>query len=284
MIEFGKTLKLAREAKGLTVDDVAEITHIMPRTIENLEKENFSDIVAPIYGRGFVKLYCEAVGIDYRPLVDEFMEIFNGNREAVIAERPVATVDRPQTQEPPEAESPEPESAPEFPEAITASEPPLRGNAEVFTGGDDLFSANTPFTPQPDIAGGNASPTLQTHGDKPSPAGIPPPKPSAGANFSRYASPFDSSEEPKSFRFQMPAIPPAVWRIGVLVAVAAALLWALLSGIRALYRTTMPTAAETAAASTAVAPVKTETPKNVGDAAKKAEPRKPVDIPQLYID
>ena len=282
MIEFGKTLKLAREAKGLTVDDVAEITHIMPRTIENLEKENFSDIVAPIYGRGFVKLYCEAVGIDYRPLVDEFMEIFNGNREAVIAERPVAAVDRPQTQEPTEAESPEP--APEFPEAITASEPPLRGNAEVFTGGDDLFSANTPFTPQPDIAGGNASPTLQTPGDKPSPAGIPPPKPSAGANFSRYASPFDSSEEPKSFRFQMPAIPPAVWRIGVLVAVAAALLWALLSCIRALYRTTMPTAAETAAASTAVAPVKTEAPKNVGDAAKKAEPRKPVDIPQLYID
>jgi transcriptional regulator with XRE-family HTH domain len=282
MIEFGKTLKLAREAKGLTVDDVAEITHIMPRTIENLEKENFSDIVAPIYGRGFVKLYCEAVGIDYRPLVDEFMEIFNGNREAVIAERPVATVDRPQTQEMPEAESPEP--APEFPEAITASEPPLRGNAEVFTGGDDLFSANTPFTPQPDIAAGNASPTLQTHGEEPPPAGLPPPKPSAGANFSRYASPFDSSEEPKSFRFQMPAIPPAVWRIGVLVAVAAALLWALLSGIRALYRTTMPTAAETAIDSTAVAPVKTEAPENVGDAAKKAEPRKPVDIPQLYID
>ena len=45
MMEFGKTLKLAREARGLTVDDVAEMTRIMPRTIENLEREIFSDIV-----------------------------------------------------------------------------------------------------------------------------------------------------------------------------------------------------------------------------------------------
>ena len=57
MIEFGKTLRQAREAKGLTVDDIAKATHMMARQIEALENEDFSGFAAPIYGRGFVKLY-----------------------------------------------------------------------------------------------------------------------------------------------------------------------------------------------------------------------------------
>ena len=274
MMEFGKTLKLAREARGLTVDDVAEMTRIMPRTIENLEREIFSDIVAPIYGRGFVKLYCEAVGIDHRPLVDEFMEIYNGNREAQIAERPVSGAAVPL--EPEISATKEEEPAPGVPESVTASEPPLRG---------DLFSAETAFSPEPEAhADGVIRSAAQDEEDEQATAGIPPPKPSAGANFSRYASPIDSREEPGRFRFRMPAIPPALWRIGVLAAAAAALLWALAAGIRALYRTTMPGAAETAPASAEKSPAVAKGSGNAGDAAKPSEPRKPVEIPQLYID
>ena len=64
MIEFGKTLRAHREAKGLTTSEVAQKTHILVQQVEALEKEDFSKIAAPIYGRGFVKLYCEAVGIE----------------------------------------------------------------------------------------------------------------------------------------------------------------------------------------------------------------------------
>ena len=63
MIEFGKTLRSAREAKGYTASQVAEMTHIKPSVLDGLENEDFSMIAAPIYGRGFVKLYCEAVGL-----------------------------------------------------------------------------------------------------------------------------------------------------------------------------------------------------------------------------
>ena len=80
MIEFGKTLRLAREAKGYTVSQLAEMTRMIHQTIEDLENENFTRIAAPIYGRGFVKLYCEAVGLDPKPMIAEFMEIFSGNR------------------------------------------------------------------------------------------------------------------------------------------------------------------------------------------------------------
>jgi cytoskeletal protein RodZ len=91
MIEFGKTLRQAREAKGYTISQLAEVTHIMNQTIEDLENENFTKIAAPIYGRGFVKLYCEAVGLDPKTMIFEFMEIFNGNRDLGIKERPVAS-------------------------------------------------------------------------------------------------------------------------------------------------------------------------------------------------
>ena len=108
MIEFGKTLRSAREAKGYTVSQIAEMTHLKSSAVEGLENEDFSMIAAPIYGRGFVKLYCEAVGLEPKPLVDEFMAIMNGEHEIAIKERPAA--------EPPVAtEPPPPAPAPEEP-------------------------------------------------------------------------------------------------------------------------------------------------------------------------
>ena len=80
MIEFGSTLRAAREAKGLTIRDIADKTHMMVQIVEDLENEKFSKIAAPIYGRGFVKLYCNTVGIDSTPMIEAFMEIFTGKR------------------------------------------------------------------------------------------------------------------------------------------------------------------------------------------------------------
>ena len=120
MIEFGETLRKAREAKGLSAGDIAKTTHIMVQMVEALEREDFSRIVAPIYGRGFVKLYCEAVGLDPKPLVAEFMEIYNGNRPAVIR---MAEPD-PRQEAKSEAAAPEPASASAAPEPVPAAEPP----------------------------------------------------------------------------------------------------------------------------------------------------------------
>ena len=120
MIEFGETLKKAREARGLTVEQVAEATHMMVRMVEDLEKENFTRIAAPIYGRGYVKLYCEAVGIDPKPLVAEFMDILNGNRPTTIRMRqPSPPPVEPQQAEPAAAEPAPEEPAPNPPEPVS---------------------------------------------------------------------------------------------------------------------------------------------------------------------
>lgn len=85
MNDFGNTLRQFRERAGMSTADVAAKTHMIIQQVEDLEHENFNRIAAPIYGRGFVKLYCNAVGIDDpRPFINEFMEIYNGNRESVI--------------------------------------------------------------------------------------------------------------------------------------------------------------------------------------------------------
>ena len=108
MMEFGKSLRNAREAKGYTIAQIAEKTHMLSAIVEGLENEDFSRIAAPIYGRSFVRLYCEAVGLEPKPFVDEFMEILNGNHAPTIRERPIA-----QAEPAPEEPTAEPAKAPE---------------------------------------------------------------------------------------------------------------------------------------------------------------------------
>ena len=136
-MEFGKSLRAARETRGYTVSQLAEATHLAPTTIESLENEDFSHIPAPIYGRGFVKLYCEGVGLEPKPFVDEFMEIMNGNREPSIRERPtVAAAPAPEIKPEP---APEPAPAVE-PEPAPANESEPVSESPV----QDLFSAPEP--------------------------------------------------------------------------------------------------------------------------------------------
>ena len=37
-------------------------------------QESFSRVTAPVYGKGFIRLIAECVGVDQKPLIDEFME------------------------------------------------------------------------------------------------------------------------------------------------------------------------------------------------------------------
>ncbi len=123
MIEFGKTLREAREAKGYTIAQLADITHIMHQMVEDLENENFSRIAAPIYGRGFVKLYCEAVGLDPKPMIAEYMAILNGDRLAAIHVRKPAAAE-PAACEEAQQSAPTPQPPQEKVETVTLFEAP----------------------------------------------------------------------------------------------------------------------------------------------------------------
>ena len=48
---------------------------IAAQTIEALEREDFSRIAAPMYAKGFIKLYAEYLGLDAAPLIREYTDL-----------------------------------------------------------------------------------------------------------------------------------------------------------------------------------------------------------------
>ena len=72
-MDFGATIKAAREAKGLSVSQVAAQTHLLVQVVERMECNDFSMIPAPIYGRGFVRLISECLGLDAAVMTAEYM-------------------------------------------------------------------------------------------------------------------------------------------------------------------------------------------------------------------
>ena len=71
-MSVGATLRQAREAKGLSLEDIKNSTQIMTRQLQEMEHDDFSSFAAPIYAKGFIRLFARAVGIDPEPLVKEF--------------------------------------------------------------------------------------------------------------------------------------------------------------------------------------------------------------------
>ena len=125
MIEFGKNLREAREAKGYTVGQLAEKTHIMHQIVEEMEIERFTRIPAPIYGRGFVKLYCEAVGLDPKPFIAAYMELQSGKRASAAPAKPQArAIQAPPKQAVAEPQATPPPPAAEPPPPVAARQPP----------------------------------------------------------------------------------------------------------------------------------------------------------------
>ena len=112
---FGETLRNAREAKGLTTSQIASKTRMLVQIVEEMENEDFHRIAAPIYGRGFVRLYAECVDLDPIPLVKEFMDIYEGRRAPIVRTREVPVHEQPPVTppEPPPVVTPRLEPTPE---------------------------------------------------------------------------------------------------------------------------------------------------------------------------
>lgn len=60
----GDQLRTAREAKKLSLEDIASSTRIPRRHLESLESGDWSRLPAPTYSVGFAKAYASAVGLD----------------------------------------------------------------------------------------------------------------------------------------------------------------------------------------------------------------------------
>nr|WP_209437978.1 helix-turn-helix domain-containing protein [Mesobacillus selenatarsenatis] len=69
--ELGNILKEAREARGLSLDELQSITKIQKRYLLGIEEGNYSMMPGKFYVRAFIKQYAEAVGIDPEQLFEQ---------------------------------------------------------------------------------------------------------------------------------------------------------------------------------------------------------------------
>ena len=69
---LGETLQRARQARGLTLEEVERDTRISRRYLQALENENFGLLPAPVYARGFLRTYARYLGLEPANLLPLF--------------------------------------------------------------------------------------------------------------------------------------------------------------------------------------------------------------------
>lgn len=260
-MSFGQTLRESREAKGLSQSELASKTNLLVQVVNGLENEDFRLIPAPIYGRGFVKLYCEATEIDPKPLQEEFMRLYKEAQER--PPKPQSQPTPPKKRETAYPDGAGPREEPEQPTPSAATETETSGNASP-----DAFSLEAPETPIP------------TEAEKVTPVDTAPPRRDYGDLFGHS---YSSEDEPKTsaaekFRTTMSNVssgvfsnvkhlPPNIGRIAVVGVAAIFVLIMIGWGINALYDATSRVAADI----DAVAEENADTATEENSAAAKAD-------------
>ena len=92
MKSFGERLKLEREKRAITLEQISNSTKIGTRMLQALESENFDQLPGGIFNKGFVRAYARHVGLDEDQAVADYLEASGQNSPAgdavLVAEEP----------------------------------------------------------------------------------------------------------------------------------------------------------------------------------------------------
>ncbi|MBD2845219.1 helix-turn-helix domain-containing protein [Paenibacillus sp. IB182496] len=93
MSDLGELLKKAREEKGLSLEDIQDLTKIRKRYLEAIEEGNYKVLPGTFYVRAFVKNYAETVGLDS----EEVLRLYNKEIPSPAGEPVVEPMMKPRT-------------------------------------------------------------------------------------------------------------------------------------------------------------------------------------------
>lgn len=89
LTELGKFLREKREEKGMSLEELQTATKIQKRYLVAIEEGNYDVLPGSFYARAFIKNYCEAVGLHYETIFDEYAhEIPKSAKEPVTEFEP----------------------------------------------------------------------------------------------------------------------------------------------------------------------------------------------------
>jgi cytoskeleton protein RodZ len=75
-VDLGATLRRAREARKLSLQQIAAITKISVGVLEALERNDISRLPGGIFSRAFVRAYASEIGLDPDETVRDFLTQF----------------------------------------------------------------------------------------------------------------------------------------------------------------------------------------------------------------
>ena len=84
-VSIGDRLRRAREARAMSLDDVANQTRIPMRHLQHIETEEWDALPAPTYAIGFTRNFANAVGLDGPAMANELRDQIGGPRRRAPA-------------------------------------------------------------------------------------------------------------------------------------------------------------------------------------------------------
>jgi len=101
MSSVGGYLRQLRETRGVSLEEIARVTRVSSSYLHALEADDFASLPVPVFTRGFVRAYCQALG----EAPDEALALYEGRTEAPPAP-PISPVRRTSLPPPPTATEP----------------------------------------------------------------------------------------------------------------------------------------------------------------------------------
>jgi cytoskeletal protein RodZ len=71
--EFGKKFRLAREAKGISLDDVSNVTKISARMLQAIEEDHFEQLPGGVFNKGFIRAYAKHLGLNPEEAINDYL-------------------------------------------------------------------------------------------------------------------------------------------------------------------------------------------------------------------
>ena len=73
----GERLQAARIQQGLSLEDVAGRMHLSPSILEAIEENNFEEITAPIFVKGYLRAYARIVALDEDDMIQQYVDYYS---------------------------------------------------------------------------------------------------------------------------------------------------------------------------------------------------------------
>ncbi|MCZ6881433.1 MAG: DUF4115 domain-containing protein [Gammaproteobacteria bacterium] len=75
----GDLLRAGRIEMGMSLEDVASRMHLSTSIVEAIEENNFSDITAPIFAKGYLRAYARMVSLDENEMIQQYVEYYSND-------------------------------------------------------------------------------------------------------------------------------------------------------------------------------------------------------------